>query len=92
LSFFDSFQAAEFFVTLFNIDEDGKVGPSDVGFFYRSIAEAPRGVAPDLEAYTSEVFDIYQCQRGGFGIRQLWESGQQQRIVQNMCDLALFEE
>jgi Ca2+-binding EF-hand superfamily protein len=88
----ESISAAEFFVPLFDVDEDGRVGPSDIEFFYRSIVEATGVADPNLETYQSELADMCQCPPQGFGPQDLWESGRQLEIVRNLCDVGYFED
>jgi hypothetical protein len=84
--------AVEFFVTVFDLDGDGVVGPADIKYFYHSIVQESGAQKLTLEAYIAEVCDACQVPSPTFGINELSKSGQTRHVISMLIDLEWFTE
>lgn len=82
-------QAARFFVDLFDLDEDGRVGILDLRYFYKSIYEDQENADSKVtfDWFMSEIYDMCQCREEGFTADMLIASGEQEHIIKMMIDM-----
>ena len=81
-------QAAHFFVNIFDLDGDGRVGILDLRYFYKSIYEKKEDQEKvTFDWFMSEIYDMCQCREEGFTAEMLIESGEQEHIIKMMIDM-----
>jgi Ca2+-binding EF-hand superfamily protein len=74
-------QAVDFFFRLLDVDEDGRVGPDDIAFFYKAIASELDSDAPKMEEYLALLTDMCQGPHDGFTAEMLIASGHQVDVL-----------
>jgi Ca2+-binding EF-hand superfamily protein len=85
-------EAAAFFFRLLDLDEDGKVGPSDIAFFYKGIAATLGPDAPSDDVFLAQVFDVCQCECDGFTLEQLLEMDDHAKVLEKLIDPSAIDD